>query len=157
MSYPHPRQPTVWVFNRKASERSSWKSREISCVWVETRQLNEKKSWRAPLEYKATQVAARRQSQNYQSRMELGLCLSDCGAIRKACRNRRWHHGRIICHPAIKNDAAERVKRGSKSCRRKGSESLDVDLYALFRAKRGQDTRKRALSLPYDTAPLNLW
>ena len=38
----------------------------------------------SPLEYKATPVAARRSITNYQSRMELGLCLSDCGAIRKS-------------------------------------------------------------------------
>jgi hypothetical protein len=40
---------------------------------------------------------------------------------RKACRNRRWHHGRIICHPAIKNDskAATRMAAHRKLDRRR--------------------------------------
>ena len=40
-----------------------------------------------------SQSPSAQESLNYQTRMELGLCLSHCGAIRKACRNRRWHTG----------------------------------------------------------------
>ena len=36
----------------------------------------------------------------------MGLDIQSQSAVSgKACGIRRWHHGRIICHPAIENDS----------------------------------------------------
>jgi len=58
-----------------------------------------------------------RQHQQLRSPPQLHLALSidkalswriqsQTAANRKACRIRRWHHGRIIYHSAIKNDSS---------------------------------------------------